>query len=208
MSEKQGVNDIEHVSLYTNVRGADPTIDDSDTYIRHHRPNPVEVNDPNNFFSEATFAIKETGATEFILEFNLTFAKPMDTSHLMLMTWDIAKHISKKTYLDVITVEPAQEQVSIEPEPLLESTLPDWIKFNAGWWAQGQISDSEFITGIKYLLETGVITIPETTMVSEESQEIPEWIRSNAGWWSDGLITSDDFVQGIQWLVSNGVIKL
>ncbi|WP_370464191.1 hypothetical protein [Nitrosarchaeum sp. AC2] len=28
--------------------------------------------------------------------------------------------------------------------------VPDWVKNNAGWWADGTISESEFIQGIQF----------------------------------------------------------
>ena len=40
--------------------------------------------------------------------------------------------------------------------------VPAWVKNNAGWWADGTIGDSDFITGIQYLIEEGIITIPST----------------------------------------------
>ena len=40
-----------------------------------------------------------------------------------------------------------------------ENIIPDWIRINAGWWANGLISDEEFISGIKYLLKHGIITL-------------------------------------------------
>jgi len=35
--------------------------------------------------------------------------------------------------------------------------IPSWIKNNAGWWADGNISDSDFLYGIKFLVETNII---------------------------------------------------
>ncbi len=40
-----------------------------------------------------------------------------------------------------------------------EDTVPDWIRQNVGWWAKGLISDEDFVSGIKYLVEHGIITI-------------------------------------------------
>ncbi len=36
-------------------------------------------------------------------------------------------------------------------------SIPSWIKNNAGWWADDNISDSDFLYGIKFLVETNVI---------------------------------------------------
>ena len=35
--------------------------------------------------------------------------------------------------------------------------IPSWIKNNAGWWASDNISDSDFLYGIKYLVESNII---------------------------------------------------
>ena len=35
--------------------------------------------------------------------------------------------------------------------------IPSWIKNNAGWWADDDISDSDFLYGIKFLVETNII---------------------------------------------------
>jgi len=40
-----------------------------------------------------------------------------------------------------------------------ENAIPDWIRQNVGWWAKELISDEDFISGIKYLVEHGIITI-------------------------------------------------
>ena len=37
--------------------------------------------------------------------------------------------------------------------------IPDWIKNNAGWWAQDLISDEDFVNGIEYLVKNGVILV-------------------------------------------------
>ena len=37
--------------------------------------------------------------------------------------------------------------------------IPSWIKNNADWWAQGLISDDDFVTGIQYLVQQGIISI-------------------------------------------------
>ena len=36
--------------------------------------------------------------------------------------------------------------------------VPEWIKNNAGWWADDQIDDKTFVQGIEYLVKNGIIT--------------------------------------------------
>ena len=39
------------------------------------------------------------------------------------------------------------------------TSIPAWIKNNAGWWADGQIPDSAFVDGIQFLIKEGIIVI-------------------------------------------------
>ncbi len=89
-----------------------------------------------------------------------------------------------------------------------EVSIPDWVRNTAGWWSAGQIGDSDFVTGIQWLITNGIMIIPETECGSEESSEIPEWIKQTAGWWSAGQIGDSDFVSGIQWLITNGIMPI
>jgi len=47
-----------------------------------------------------------------------------------------------------------------------ESLVPEWVKSNAGWWAEGTVDDTTFLNGITYLVENGIIN------VSSESKSI------------------------------------
>ncbi len=38
-------------------------------------------------------------------------------------------------------------------------SIPDWIKNNACWWAEGLIGDDDFVKGIQYLVEQGIIQV-------------------------------------------------
>ena len=40
-----------------------------------------------------------------------------------------------------------------------ETKVPDWIKNNAKWWSEGQITDDDFVKGIQYLVEKGIIRV-------------------------------------------------
>jgi len=87
--------------------------------------------------------------------------------------------------------------------------IPDWIKSNAGWWADGQIDDNSFVEGIQFLIKEGLMKIPATEQGSVSTDnKIPDWIKSNAGWWADGQIDDNSFVEGIQFLIKEGLMKL
>ncbi len=53
-------------------------------------------------------------------------------------------------------------QIPIVPEEngtKSSSFVPSWIKDTAGWWAQGLVTDSEFVNGLKYLISQGIIRV-------------------------------------------------
>jgi len=89
-----------------------------------------------------------------------------------------------------------------------ETSIPGWIKNNAGWWADGQIDDGSFVAGIQWLISNDVMTIPPTEQGTGSDDVIPSWIKNNAGWWADGQIDDSSFVSGLQWLISNGIMKI
>ena len=86
--------------------------------------------------------------------------------------------------------------------------VPSWVKSNAGWWADGTISESEFLSGIEFLIKDGIIVVPPTTASSETSETVPDWVKTNAGWWAEGVISDGEFVNGIQHLMTLGLISV
>ena len=88
-----------------------------------------------------------------------------------------------------------------------DNQVPSWLKSNAKWWSMGQLNDSEFATGIKFLMDKDIISIPEGESSQSTSEiQTPVWIKTTAGWWSDGLVSDAEFVSGLQHLVNNGII--
>ena len=97
----------------------------------------------------------------------------------------------------------------IDESSFTGAKIPDWIKSNAGWWADGQIDDSSFVEGIQFLIKEGLMKIPSTEQGSVSADnKIPDWIKSNAGWWADDQIDDSSFVEGIQFLIKEGLMTL
>jgi len=88
------------------------------------------------------------------------------------------------------------------------ANVPDWVKNNAGWWAQDQIDDAAFVSGVQYMIEQGIIKVPSTTRSSGTSDTIPSWVKNNAGWWADGTLSENDFVNGLQYLIKMGIMSV
>jgi len=51
------------------------------------------------------------------------------------------------------------ESITPSPTPTPETSIPGWIKNNAGWWADGQIDDSSFVSGLQWLISNGIMKI-------------------------------------------------
>ena len=97
---------------------------------------------------------------------------------------------------------------SITPFATAEG-VPSWVKSNAGWWADGTISETEFVSGIQHLIKDGILVVPPTTISAETTAEgVPSWVKSNAGWWADGTISDGEFVNGIQHLIKIGILNV
>ena len=87
-------------------------------------------------------------------------------------------------------------------------SIPDWIKTNAGWWAEGAISQDDFVSGLQFLIQKNILQVPPTQVSEEKSDDVPDWIKTNAGWWAKGEISDDEFVGGIQYLIKIGIISI
>ena len=93
--------------------------------------------------------------------------------------------------------------------------IPSWIKKTVGWWADGQVTEIEFLEGITYLINNRIIVITDslTFKSADNATEsvdyvIPSWIKNNAKWWADGDIPDSAFVSALQWLIKNGIMQL
>jgi hypothetical protein len=86
--------------------------------------------------------------------------------------------------------------------------VPEWVKNNAAWWADGLIDDQTFISGIQFLIKEKILNVPTTQSTTNTESAVPEWIKNNADWWSRGLISENDFLKGIEYLIQNGIIDV
>ena len=118
---------------------------------------------------------------------------------------------------DVIVIPPPTETTT-PTAPIITEEIPAWIKTNAGWWAEGMIDDATFVTALEYLMQNGIVTIPQTAAATPDTDAgengsgtasgIPPWIKTNAGWWAEGMIDDESFVSGIQYLIKEGIIQV
>jgi len=87
-------------------------------------------------------------------------------------------------------------------------SIPDWIKKYAKLWAKDDAYDSEFISGLNFMLEHHIITIPNLHYEQNSISDIPYWFRNNANWWTNDSITQQEFVNSLEYLIENRIIKI
>jgi len=82
-----------------------------------------------------------------------------------------------------------------------DAQIPNWIKNVADWWADDQISENEFVTGIEYLINNNIILLDfvpcndKTQSQYGDTKSVPDWIKNNANWWSENLIDDTDCIK-------------
>jgi len=79
-------------------------------------------------------------------------------------SWWVAGNIDDKAFVGGIQFLIKEGVIQIQ-ETTKSSTsdgsqdIPSWIKNNADWWSQGLISDGDFLKGITFMVENGIITV-------------------------------------------------
>lgn len=216
--------DLEHVSMYMNLRDGIRS-DQSDTYIIFEKRVPMKIVDKNGFFESVNFEIVEGEDNKKFAIFEITFAKPMETSDLVYKTWDFDRRGTAIKVHDAIKVEePVTEKTTVKQiEETLEEKppVPKWVKSNAKWWSDGQIDDKTFTNGIGFLISEKIIDVPtgpNVSVIKDDSIEIveepiketnvPQWVKSNAKWWAEDLIDEETFLAGIEYLVKHEIITV
>jgi hypothetical protein len=120
-----------------------------------------------------------------------------------------AQYGSSKATVEIISFVINSSEVTLEHNLSSDASIPEWVKNNAGWWADGQIDDDSFVQGIQFMIKEGLVIIPITEQgSSSQDNKIPEWVKNNAGWWADGQIDDDSFLQGIQFMIIEGLMKI
>ncbi len=113
----------------------------------------------------------------------------------------------RHTILITVNVTPS----TTETTPHQNYLIPSWVRNNAKYWSEGQISDSDFASGIGYLVTNGIIQtntkgIAGLTSTVPADMQIPSWIKNNARFWSSGDMEDNEFLKGIQYMLDNDII--
>ena len=101
--------------------------------------------------SSVQFTIEETG--KIGIPFWIKDLAKMWINEPLVTDKDFARAIEYLIEREIIKIpytESGEETIS---------SIPEWVKNNAGWWIEGKISDTEFTMTLQYLVKTGIITI-------------------------------------------------
>ena len=106
--------------------------------------------------SSVQFTIEDTGKVG--LPYWIKDLATLWISEPFVTDKDFARAIGYLIETEIINIpytEPGEETVS---------SIPEWVKNNAGWWIEGKISDTEFTMALQYLVKTGIITVNSTSV--------------------------------------------
>ena len=192
----------------------------------------VEGQECKNFekgFSQITEITDNYSMFHLIYSYEATYSDYTSSNFVVVLTEHHIGNevwiIESNTYMDVfneydeligemhLSFNPFPSPIKYDAPPVSETQsipkIPQWIKNNAKWWADGQIDDSSFVQGIQFMIKENIMSIPNLPDASSDKAEsIPQWIKNNAKWWADGQIDDNSFVQGIQFLVKVGIIQV
>ena len=108
----------------------------------------------------------DKSSTQFTIEDTGKIALPYWIKDLAKL-WIIEPFVTDKDFARAIEYLIQVEIIKIpytEPGGETESTIPEWVKNNAGWWIEGKISDTEFTMALQYLVKIGIIKVNVSTL--------------------------------------------
>ena len=160
-----GTNAIEKANLYFDM----PNVAEwgtANAAIEYDvKRDTVKIKDTNDIF-DADVTTQVIG-DRLEVTYKIMFTDEMSTSHVAMQTVDVAKNYQLLYFKDALTVvgqstgptqTSADETIGDEVTQTTAS-VPAWVKNTAGWWAEGEISEGEFVNAIEHLVKTGTIIV-------------------------------------------------
>jgi len=145
----------------------------------------------NNIHKYGTFEIKGTAVPN-----NSPTKEPVEIYHMAFFNSNLID--DENGFLD--------DDPFLDDEPIL-AMIPPWVTDTAGGWADGSIPDRDFLSGIGYMVDEGIIQVSATPS-GEKQDSVPTWVKDTAGGWADGSIPDRDFLAGIGYMIEVGIITL
>jgi len=203
--ENSGISALQHIGLYTNLHERD-RIDKSDTYVEYDKGKPIKIVNKNGFLKDANVSfVQRNNNVEAV--FSLTFAKPMDTSNIIVRAWDSSRNSRDAIFFDAIKVEQAQDVIAqsnlpqlqpeaelksdlvkMDPEPLLSvPMLKQWAGFS-----EDSVSDEVFLKNL------GI-----------EGTKIPTWFKKSqvSKWVIEETISQRELLDTLKFFQKSGLLS-
>ena len=149
---------------------------DANTIIAYDN-NATTITDPDGFFKSASVSIKPVN-NKIEVDYEITFSNPMDTSNLIIRTWDKSDYKTDKQILDAFKVV---DSISSKKD---NSTFSDLLTTNSP-----------------------TLDIDKPLNSPDDTPFIPVWVKNNAKWWADGDISDVEFVQAIQYMINHEIVS-
>jgi len=209
---KRQLSEIKHEDLQSELIKQLEILEDTDYKVNKPIKMSTQVFNQNNDELSITYQITIYDSEQKIIEIPQTVTGVLEPKQ----TWNISFEWTPKIAGDyTIEVSSGEDPNSLTTRQSFNITIdenigiPSWVKNNAGRWTEDQIDTSEFILGIQYLINEGILKVPTTPeSPSHVIDEVPQWIKNNAGWWAKDQISDNEFVTAIQWLITNGILKI
>lgn len=192
--ENKGPDFLEHATMYFfDAQMMDVNdrikVENSETYIRFEKGQPVKVVDPYGYFEKANFELSPIDTYNAELKYDITFSKIMPESHIVLRTWDAEKYSTDTMFENALVVNENSiidnDSPSTNDEPLTQS------EFEAS-----PFLDTKYENPLA----------EEETTTKTGFPGIPLWVKNNAMWWHEKQIDDEDFVAGIKYMVNEEIL--
>ena len=203
------VDYLSEIRLYLNLQDSKYQIADSDTFVVYNKYEPLRIEDPHGYFDNVDVKIQEvSGNVKY--DFDLTFAKEMNESDLIIQYIDKVRNARSFEFGDALQivsadyVEPTKEVVSDSKQVEL-SRFEQIMKYNTDNGIDtSRLTDEtltqDWITAIRAdeAIEKSDAVTPNT---------IPSGIKKEFHQWATGQIPAKEFEKTIQYLIANNYLE-
>lgn len=176
--DNSGPQNIQHVSMYTDIRGMTHSVQKSNTFFIFENNEISGIGNKDSLLSDVK-ATSKIVDSRLELDFEVTFKEPMDTSNTIIRVWDKQRNSMDRHVMNSIKIIPSIEKMeggvsdgfslhtiadwsdfsskSVEDKELLsgmgikEYSIPNWTKNLGNYLLEKQISYKEFFNALEYL---------------------------------------------------------
>jgi len=219
--ENSGKEALEHVTLYTNIRGPSSKVSQSDTYIRYN-DGKVTLRDVDGVFSNGYISFVERGG-DLEVVFELTAQDTMNLSDIIVRAWDSSRNMREAKFVDAIEI--VREARFVDAIEIVRGTAQS-LEFGGIIDDAKLVMDPEPGVGKKYAIDPEPLISMEvlddwsgfsSNYVSDseflshigiDGDEIPSWLKKSkiAKWVRDGMVSQQEFVNALKFLDKKGII--